>query len=440
MNKKKIIIIALATAVLLACVGAAVLLVLRPGNNGDDPGATIGTNPEGTITSTDPTENLTDATLPEEATTPAQADTTSPATPGGPANPVTPGGLTTPTPSGSSTNPTTPGGSTAQTTPADPSMPIGPDVTVPNTEPLMKAQIRVTCEDGSVAQGAAVIATDSDGRQEYESTDSNGVAEVYLPKGKYSLQVMRDGQYGNTELEISDRPVEKKVSLKDERVLYILVGTSGSYEGEPGELTGFSTLVDGIAAKYPKAVYITSENRHDVKFRDGDALLSVKVLIEQYTANDQFFAGEVKIDFTAYQESVTAWDMDEGGEEINTEFIDGNVCSLRVRNNYDYEYRDAVSMVTESYYSVQTDLHLSKYSIYADSWSYGYTLQNVRSTSTEQRPKAPGAGKEMEAFWYDVNEMRFRDYLTYAQQVFPYVDLWMAGNWNEGIEQLVSAQ
>ena len=132
------------------------------------------------------------------------------------------------------------------------------------------------------------------------------------------------------------------------------------------------------------------------------------------------------------------WNMDEAGIEIDMEYVDGNMCSIQVRNEYDYEYKDSSSVITESKYIVQSDWHLCKYSDRADAWGYGYTTESVLSNSKEEQLKAPGAGMKSEAFLFDINSNRFRDYLTYAKELFPYVDLWMSGNWNADIEQLTS--
>jgi hypothetical protein len=318
-------------------------------------------------------------------------------------------------------------------------IPTDPEIPVEDPNQRWEVEILVTREDGSVAQGAAVIATHSSGRQEYAPTDENGIATLYLLKGKYFIEVCRDGQHGTIDVEVASEPIQKKLQLKDHRTLYVLVDASGSYDGEPDELANYSILPDAIRAKYPKAVYITSQNLHDVEFRDGDALLSVELFVENYTSNEQYFASEICINFRAYQESITVWDIDEYGEEIEVEYVDENMCSIQVRNEYDYEYKNSVSVITESYYVVQKDWHLSKYSNWANDWGYGYTTERILSTSNEQQTKAPGAGMKTEAFWAEINSNRLNDYLTYLEQIFPYVDLWMSGKWNAGIEQLTTA-
>lgn len=423
MSRKKVIIIAIVAAVLLGCV-VGVILLTAPSGNGDDPSETTGgtapsANPEGSGVSTDPTV----LTQPGEATIPTQpGDTTDPSDPTDPVEPTDPADPIDPS------------------DPSDPTDPTDPDLPVEDPNQHQKVEIFVSREDGSPAQGAAVIATHSSGRQEYEPTDENGVAVLYLPKGKHSLRVLHDGQHGNAEVEIDDAPIKKNVQLKDQRTLYIFLGASGGYDVNPNELTHYSTFEKAIKDRYPDAVYLTPENRYDVEFRDGDALLSVEVFIENYTSSNQYFASEVWIHFNTYQECLTVWDTDEAGEEIDIEYADGNMCSVRVRNEYDYEYKNSVSVITESYYMVQKDWHLRKSSNRADPWGYDYMMDIVLTTGTERRIKAPGAGTKAETFWFDVNSNRFSDYLMYTEQVYPYVDLWMSEKWNEEIEQLASKQ
>lgn len=316
--------------------------------------------------------------------------------------------------------------------------------TVDETEPELPTQrwqvdVTATWEDGSVVQGAAVIATDSYGRRKYGLTNEEGVVTLDLIEGKQSLRFLQDGQRGALELDVSG-PSQENIQLKDDRVLYVLLGASGTHDIELHELEGFSILEEGIRSAYPDAVYIDHEDRYGIQFHDGDALLSVEVLVEYDTVTGRYHASEVSVDLRTYQETVTLWDMDEAGVEVDIEYVDGNVCSVKVRSEYDYEYKDSASIITGSYYTVQKEWYLSKHSDWADTRGYGYTTDPVLSTSVERRVDAPGKGMEMEAYLTDVASARFGEYLKYAEQVFPYVDLWMTGDWNDGIEQLASAQ
>lgn len=410
MTKKRIIIVAAVVAVLLTCLIVGLWLGSRPGDD-------------------QPTQQTTGSTAPEVP------ETTTPTLPEDPVEPTDPTDPTEPTEPTDPSDPTEPTDPTDPTDPTEPTQPQAPEVD-PNL--LYKTEILVTCQDGSAARGAAVIATHSSGRQEYEPTNEDGLAVLHLPEGTHTLRVFRDGQHGTLEVEVKDEPQRKSLQLKDERMLYILLETSGGYDGDPKDLANCSTLVDAIMAQYPNATYITKENHHNVAFRDGDALLTVELLVENYTSNEQYLAGQIFAEFKTYQESITVWDTDEGGEEIESEFIDGSTCSIQVRNDYDYEYRDTVSMVTESYYVIRKDWHLSKYSCRADGLGYGYDQEGIRSTSTEKRIKAPGAGKGLEIFCSDVNATRYDDYLEYVRQVFPFVDLWMTGNWNDEVQDLTA--
>jgi hypothetical protein len=300
-------------------------------------------------------------------------------------------------------------------------------------------EVTVTRQDGTPAPGAAVIVTHSSGRQTYAPADEEGVAVFDLPEGAYSLRIVQDGQHGEAAVEVGDAAVQVPVRLQDGRKLYIFMGTTGNYECDPSSLASFSILEDAIRAKYPDAVYLTGEDRYSAQFRDGDALMSVEIFLESYTSDEAYFASEMKVTFKTYQECITAWDMDEGGQEINIEFADGNICSVRVRNEYDYEYTDSACVVTESYYAVQRDRHLCKYADWADAWEYGYTMDTILSTSSESRVKAKGAGTAIEKFWNSLSATRFRDYQVYMEEIFPYVDLWMSREWNQGVDQLASA-
>ena len=408
MNRKPLIIMIIAAILLLGCAVATVFLLAGDGNAPSESTAT-------TIPSTAPhlPTATTDPTDPSQPDNPTSAPTT-------PSNPTVPSEPTDPTP------PTTPDD------PTGPSDPIEPE----NPNRLWKTEILVTREDGSVAKGAAVIATHSSGRQEYEPTDESGLAVLYLPKGSHSLRIFQDGQHAQVQIEIVDQPVQKKLQLKKERKLYIFLDVSGDFDCTPKELAFFSTLEDALKKTYPEAVYLTADNRYDAQFRDGDGLLTVEVFVESYTSPEQYFASEVWASFKVYQECITVWDTDGGGEEIEIEYADGNMCSIKVRNDYDYDYKNDVCVITESYYQLQRDRHFSKFSCWANSLGYGYTMDRVLSTSTEQQIKAPGAGTKLTAFWSDTNETRYRDYLTYAQELFPYVDLWMSGDWNQNIDQL----
>jgi hypothetical protein len=97
-------------------------------------------------------------------------------------------------------------------------------------------------------------------------------------------------------------------------------------------------------------------------------------------------------------------------------------------------------VITESYYFVQKDWYLGQYRCYADAWSYGYTMDDIRSNAVEQKIKAPGAGMKSESFWTDINGSRYQGYCGYAEQIFPVVDLWFSSEWNQQIDQLVSQQ
>lgn len=401
MKRRKMIIFSVIAALVAACATGVIWLVISSGKNSGTP------NP------TDSGALLTDPTTPANPTTPSD--------PIPPSDPIAP---------------SDPGGPTEPSAPTEPVIPGDPEKPKEDPDKLWGVEILVTREDGSVAKGAAVIATHSSGRQEYEATDEKGIAVLNLPKGQYAIRVFQDGQQGTVELEIGREPVKTTVQLKDERKLYILFETTGSDEGDAGDLQGGSVLVDAIMEKYPDAIYLTSENRYDYVFRDGDALLTIEILVENYTSAQQYFASELWVDFKTYQECITVWDTDENGEELEMEYADGNMCSIKVRNEYDYDYKNGVSVITESYYSVQKDLHLSKYSSQADVWGYHYTMERVLSNSADQRVKAPGAGMKLDAFFTEENAIRYRDYLAYAQQLFPYVDLWMSGDWNAKIEQL----
>ena len=322
--------------------------------------------------------------------------------------------------------------------PEETMIPTQPELPVGDPSVHRKVELVVTQADGSVAQGAAVIATDRDGRQEYGATDENGVAVLDLPEGRYSLRFLRDGQREDLELGVVGGDVRKEIRLKDDRVLYICLRASGAYTGDPGTLSGFAVLEDAIRSRYPDAVYITSEDLYDIGVRDGDALLSIEVLVENYTADDRYFAGGIIAEFRAYQESITVWDLDDAGKEIELGFIDGNMCSVRVRNEYDYEYREGTAHITGSEHVVQKDYYLSRYTVWADPLGYGYTEERVPGTSSEQRIKSPGAGMEMDSFLYDMDPTRYHDYATYVEKIFPYVDLWMSGAWNSRIEDLAS--
>ena len=372
----------------------------------------------------------------------ASTDPTDPAQPSQPQDPTGPTETTDPT---DPTIPDDPQDPTDPSVPDDPGPgpvdpPTPPQPDDPESAPLREARFLVTREDGTAARGAAVIATGSDGYQEYEPADENGLAVLKLPAGRYTVRLFLDGQHGEAQVEIADGPVEQAVQLKDQRKLYILLEVSGGYDCQPDELSDFSVLEDALKARYPEAIFLTSENRYDAQLRDGDALLSVTVFVENYRDPDGYFASEMWVNFTACQECVTAWDRDEGGEEIDIEYMDGNVCSVQIRNDYDYEYQDGVSVITESFYQIQQDWHLSRFTPMADAWSYGYQMDTVRSTSAEQRVKAPGAGMKTEAFQTDINSARYQNYLTYGQTLFPYVDLWISGAWNGEIEQLIAQQ
>lgn len=406
MNRRKLIIFAIAAAVILGCIGGVILLTTL---SGDDSGASEPTGesiPSLTPESSDATTVPTVPSQPNEVTLPTRPS--DPTHPADPSNPVAP------------------------------SNPTEPDVPVADTDQSRETKISVTFEDGTPASGAAVIATHSSGHQAYAPTDENGTAVLQLPEGQHSIRVFRDGQRGNAEIEIGDEPVEIKISLKDARTLYVLLGAAGSYQGDPNALAYYSTLEKAIKSQYPHAVYLTAENRYDAKYLDGDALLAVEVFVENYASSDLYFPSEIRIDFTTYQECIAVWDKDEG--TVETEYAEGNVCRIKVRNEYDYEYKNGAGMISEAYYWVQKDWHLRKYADWADSWGYGYTTDIVLSTGTEHRIKAPGGGMEEEAYRLDLTETRFRDYLTYTQQLFPYVDLWMSGKWNGEIEQLAAAQ
>ena len=409
MNRKIAIILAVAAALLAGCAVGTILLLAEDDNAPSEP----------TVTTTLSTSTQTPA-IPTKPTDPSQPDEPT-ATPTMPNDPTEPSAPTDPAP---------------PTQPDAPTDPVGPDDPVEDPNQLWKVELLVTCEDGSVAKGAAVIATHISGRQEYEATGDDGVAVLYLTRGKHTLRVFRDGQHAEAQIEIVDQPIQKKLQLKKERKLYISLDASGDYDCAVNELAFFSTLEKALKETYPDAVFLTADNRYDTQLRDGDGLLTVEVYVENYTAPDQYFASEVWVSFKAYQECITVWDTDEGGEEIEIEYADGNICSIKIRNEYDYDYKNDVCVITESYYQLQRDRHFSKFSGWADALGYGYTMDRVLSTSTEQRIKAPGAGSKLESFWSDTNETRYRDYLTYAQELFPYVDLRMSDAWNREIEQL----
>lgn len=409
MNRKRILLIAV-VVVLLGCVVGIAVLSTRSGNDSDAVTATNGTVPSLSMDNLIPNEDnmdTTDQTDPIEPTSPTNA--TEPIVPSEPSDPTISEG---------------------------PSEPMVPTPPVENPQVSQKVEILVNREDGSYAQGAAVIATHSSGWQEFEPTDEMGIAVLSLPEGAYSLRVVHDGQQALAQLEVSNQPVKKNVSLKDERKLYVLFDASGK---NPEELASYSILVDAIKAQYPYATYITPEERYRVDFRDGDGLLSVEIMVENYASGAQYFAGEMRASFCTYQECFSVWKTDELGEEIEAEYADGNLCSIKVRNEYDYEYKNGDCIIGDSKYYVQKDWHLSRYSTRADAWGYRCESELVASTGTERWLKAPGAGKEINAFWYTYNENRFRDYLVYMEELFPYVDLWMSEDWNEEIEQFTSA-
>ena len=148
---------------------------------------------------------------------------------------------------------------------------------------------------------------------------------LYLPKGDYSLEVFQDGQHGKDSVVIDGEAVKKNVVLQDRRKLYVLFDTAGDYDGDVSALAHISALMEALKAKYPNAVYLTAENRYDVDFCDGDALLTVEIFVENYSSTDRYFASEAHVCFKTYQQNLTAWDTDEGGEDIDLEFADSNV-------------------------------------------------------------------------------------------------------------------
>ena len=375
MDKKKLIVITIMAVVLLACVAGAVYFAVGPHHDPEVPQTTAGSLPE------EPGPSA-DLSGPEETSVDTQ----------------------------------------------------------PATDPTQRRRVEVSVvrADGSVARGAAVIATDRDGWQEYGVTDESGVAALVLSEGKHSLRILLDGQHEVVALEVGGAPVRTQVRLKDDRSLYILMEATGSRSGDLEALADISLLTEAIRARYPDAVYIRPEERHEIAFRDGDALLSVEVQVENYTADDRYFAGGVVAGFRGYQQTITVWDLDEAGKEIDIEYIDGNMCSVQVRNEYDYEYRSGVAYITGSGYVIQKDYHLSKYSSWADPLGYGYTEERVPGTSSEQRIDASGTGMRMDVFLSDTNAARYRDYAAYVEKLFPYVDLWMSGDWNGRIEALAS--
>ena len=440
MNQKKILILIAVAAVLIGGV-VGVGLLTAPSDDSSNPSSSMPTTSP--LPPTEDTELPEEPTDPDEPIDPDPQDPTLPSDPTVSTDPTIPDDPTDPTDPiipDDPTDPTDPIIPDDPTDPADPPAPPPPDDPVIEPDPLQEAKLLVTREDGTVASGAAVIATGLDGYQEYEPTDEHGLAVLNLPKGSYAVRIFLDGCHADAELEMGDSPVEMQIQLKPQRQLYILFEASGDHDCPPGELGDYAILEKAIKAQYPEAVYLTPEERYNVRFRDGDALLSIKVFVENYTAADQYFASEIWVNFTAYQECITVWSKDEGGEEIEIEYLDGNVCSVQIRNDYDYEYQNSVCIITESFYHVQRDWHLSKFAPRADAWGYGYELDTVRSSSADQKVKAPGAGMKAEAFWAGVNSSRYQSYLTYAQQLWPYIDLWLSGNWNEEIEQTINQQ
>ena len=76
------------------------------------------------------------------------------------------------------------------------------------------------------------------------------------------------------------------------------------------------------------------------------------------------------------------------------------------------------------------------YSCQTDDLSYGYIMDDVRSSTSEQEIKALGAGMKTEQFWYDLNDNRYQEYSSYTEQIFPVVDLWFSDAWNQKIQIL----
>ena len=430
MNRKAVIVLSILAVLVVGCVVGVFLLLTSSGSEPEKPTETTFpiTNPENPNPPTDPgtpsqpsvptqPEIPTDPSKPEEPTLPD--DPQDPSVPEVPDQPDVP---------------------EVPDQPDVPEVPDQPDQPEENPNQCWKAEIFVTREDGSIACGAAVIATDSRGRQEYEPTDERGKATLELPRGVYSLQVFLDGQRATAELQIDGEDVETTVQLQDQRTLYILLNVTGEYDCAKEELAGYSVLVEGIKAKYPDAVYLTSESRYDEAIYDGDALLTVEAFVEYFIAPDQYYLSEVWANLTTFQTCITVWDTDDGSEELEIEFADGNTSSIRIRNDYEYGYKDSMTVISESYYQVKRDWHFSQYTGRADQWSYGYTMETVASTASERKVKTLGAGMKAESFWFELNETRYQDYLGYVQELFSFVDLWMSGNWNEEIRELTMNQ
>ena len=312
----------------------------------------------------------------------------------------------------------------------DPDEPTDSDE--PNeSENTQKVQFVVTLEDGSVALGAAVLATHSSGRQVFAPTAEEGIATLELLSGMHAVHFVCDGQTTDLEIQVDDDSLRKTVQLQDRRKLYILMSAAGAYESDARDLAGFSVLENTIKEKYPNATYLTDATQYDVDFNDGDALLTIEIFVENYITNEQYFASELRVRLQTYQECITTW-----GEEVETDFFDGSTYNLRIRNDYDYDYKDSVSVITGSYYVIQKNWHVGSYSCRADDWSYGYIMDDLRSSTSEQKTKVPGAGMKTESFWFDLNSNRYQDYCGYAEQVFPVIDLWLSDEWNQKIQTL----
>jgi len=294
----------------------------------------------------------------------------------------------------------------------------------------------VTREDGSPAPYAAVIATHTNGRQEYEPTDENGVAVLYLLEGKHNLRCTHDGQRMESEVELDDEPVEKRVQLKDQRKLYIVFSVPEG--GDNASISAYySIIVDTIKSRYPNAVYLTYDEFDNTELYDGDSVMEIYTIIQSPLPT------EFRASFYLYNEKITVRDL--GKEEGKRIFVDSSLftegAGVSVIFGFDTGWdENRGTVLSKSYYEVNKWWTLPKYSKWADSSGCGYNSEYVLDTSIAWQDIAPGVGLKIVDFWLNSYSEFYHDYLMYAEQLFPYVDLWLSGNWNEGIENIAPVQ
>ncbi len=321
--------------------------------------------------------------------------------------------------------------------------------------------VTVLTQEGDAAEGATVYAQYPDGRSDSKLTDGTGQAEFFLPSGDNLLNCSHAGQRGNAHCPVSQNPGTATLQLEDKRQIF--VDYQFLRDSIVQDYTDFEELYSTISQAYPDAQWIRADNwdhgqastiynnyslagvQEAYGVSPGDIIIKVSAATSSEWSsyvNGEYLSVPANHDGFIFQVGMALLPASVDGEpesdipeaiwfyRIHVDLVDKMHYDMSPQDDGITYYLDQVFYnCSESYWQGLT-------------YDSDYRIEEIGTawSSSQWQDPAPTFGAVTLHDFYSNSSAYGPGLMQYVQRGFPYIELLLEDNWEEGLPEVTGEE